>query len=354
MSRLLGWILARAEEIPLRERLAVLKEEGSYPSAMRRLGVNPEGPRRRRAEAALERMARRGYRLLILGDSDYPPLLSAIADPPIALTVCGELLREDALGLSIVGSRRATPYGRDTARRLSRDLASSGLTIVSGLARGIDAAAHEGALEASGRTLAVLGSGLEEVYPREHRRLADRIAERGAILSELDLDEPPLARNFPRRNRIITGLSLGTLVVEAAEKSGSLISARLALEQDREVFAVPGPVSSPSSEGVHALLRDGARLVTRAEDVLEELREEVREALKHRATEQRLPESENLDSEEQALLKLLRAHHDALDLDSILDALALPVGRALAALSRLEVKGRVSRLPGGLYHSRRA
>jgi DNA processing protein len=357
MSRLLAWIFARAEHIPLRERLAALTEEGNYASALGRLGVNPAGPRLRRAEADLERMTRRGYRLLVLGEPDYPPLLSAIPDPPIALTVRGELHREDALALSVVGSRRATPYGRDTARRLSRDLASFGLTIVSGLARGIDGAAHEGALEASGRTLAVLGSGLDDLYPREHRKLADRIAERGALLSELDLDEPPLARNFPRRNRIITGLSLGTLVVEAAAKSGSLISARLALEQDREVFAVPGPVSSPSSEGVHALLRDGARLVTRAEDVLEEFREEVREALKQRATERREPmpdEPDKLDSEERALLTLLRSHHDALDLDSILDGLPLPVDRAIAALSRLEVEGRIARLPGGLYHARRS
>jgi DNA processing protein len=280
---------------------------------------------------------------------------SAIPDPPIALTVRGELLREDALGLSIVGTRRATPYGRDTARRLSRDLASFGLTIVSGLARGIDAAGHEGALEASGRTLAVLGSGLENLYPPEHRRLADRIAERGAILSEFDLDEPPHARNFPRRNRIITGLTLGTLVVEAAAKSGSLISARLALEQNREVFAVPGPVSSPGSEGVHALLRDGARLVTRAEDVLEELRDEVREALKYRATERRERSAGGgtLDAEEQAVVALLLASHDALDLDRILDELSLPVDRALAALGRLEVMGRIARLPGGHYHARR-
>jgi DNA processing protein len=353
VSQLLAWILARAEEIPLRDRLAALREEKSYASALNRLGLHPGGQRRSRAEAAFERMARRGYRLLVLGEPDYPPLLSEIPDPPIALSVRGELLREDALGLAVVGSRRATPYGRDTARRLARDLASSGLTIVSGLARGIDAAGHEGALAATGRTIAVLGSGLDDLYPREHRKLADQIAERGAILSELDLDEPPLAQNFPRRNRIITGLALGTLVVEAAAKSGSLISARLALDQNREVFAVPGPIGSPGSEGVHGLLRDGARLVTRAEDVIEELREEVREALRHRAPVAREPATEALDSEERALLTLLRARHDALDLDSILDSLPLPVDRALAALSRLEVQGRVTRLPGGLYHARR-
>jgi len=353
MSWLHPWLLARAEHIPLRDRLAVLNEEKTYASALRRLGVKPEGPEGARAEAAFERMARQGYRLLVLGEADYPPLLAAIPDPPIALTVRGELLREDALGISIVGSRRATPYGRDTARRLSMDLASFGLTIVSGLARGIDAAGHEGALEASGRTLAVLGSGLDDLYPSEHRKLAERVAERGAVVSEFDLDEPPHARNFPRRNRIITGLTLGTLVVEAAAKSGSLISARLALDQNREVFAVPGPVGSPGSEGVHALLRDGARLVTRAEDVLEELREEVREALKHRATARRVRATQPLDAEEQALVALLLSRHDALDLDLILDELSLPIDRALAALARLEVAGRVTRLPGGLYHARR-
>jgi len=357
MSRLHAWLLARAEHVPLRDRLAILKEEETYPRALRRIGVSPRGALEEKAEAALARMAERGYRLLVLGEADYPPLLAAIPDPPIALSVRGEILREDALGLSIVGSRRATPYGRDTARRLSMDLASFGLTIVSGLARGIDAAGHEGALEGSGRTLAVLGSGLEQLYPPEHRTLADRISERGAVLSEFDLDEPPQARNFPRRNRIITGLTLGTLVVEAAAKSGSLISARLALDQNREVFAVPGPVGSPGSEGVHALLRDGARLVTRAEDVLEELRYEVREALKHRATGRRDETAQGpaaFDAEERALVTLLLSRHDALDLDFILDELSLPVDRALAALARLEMTGRVTRLPGGLYHAKRA
>ena len=353
MSRLHAWLLARAEHLPLRDRLAILEEEESYPRALRRLGVRPEGPLGSRAEAAFERMARQGYRLLVLGEADYPPLLAAIPDPPIALTVWGGLLREDALGISIVGSRRATPYGRDTARRLSKDLASFGLTMVSGLARGIDAAGHEGALAAPGRTLAVLGSGLDDLYPPEHRKLAERIAGRGAVLSEFDLDEPPHARNFPRRNRIITGLTLGTLVVEAAAKSGSLISARLALDQNREVFAVPGPVGSPGSEGVHALLRDGARLVTRAEDVLDELRPEVREALKHRAIEREAPASSALDVEERAIVALLLSRHDALDLDLILDELSLPIDRALAALARLEVAGRVTRLPGGLYHAKR-
>jgi DNA processing protein len=297
-------------------------------------------------------MERRGYRLLLLGDPDYPPLLAAISDPPLALTVRGEIVREDALAVSIVGSRRATPYGRDTARKLARELASSGLTIVSGLARGIDAESHQGALDGSGRTLAVLGSGLDNLYPAEHRKLAEKVAERGAVVSEFDLDEPPHPKNFPRRNRVITGLSLGTLVVEAAQKSGSLISARLALEQDREVFAVPGPVGSPGSEGVHALLRDGARLVTRAADVIEELRGEVREALRHRSTASGARTAGALDPEERAILEIFHSRHHPLDLEGLLDAAALPVDRALATLARLEVAGRVERLPGGLYHSK--
>ncbi|MGH9322473.1 MAG: DNA-processing protein DprA, partial [Vicinamibacteria bacterium] len=310
---------------------------------------------RSRGERALERLDRKGYRLLLLGEGGYPRLLATIHDPPLALTLRGDLQEEDALGLAIVGSRRATSYGRDTSRRLARDLASSGLTIVSGLARGIDASAHEGALEATGRTLAVLGSGLDNLYPREHGKLADRIAERGAVISEFDLDEPPHARNFPRRNRVITGLTLGTLVIEAASKSGSLVSARLASEQDREVFAVPGPVSSPTSEGVHGLLRDGARLVTRAEDVLEELRPEVREALRHKAkaSPSASEERSRLDPEEQAIVTQLLSTHEALDLDQILDRLALPIDRALAALGRLELSGRVRSLTGGLFRAKR-
>jgi DNA processing protein len=355
MDRIHAWLLARAEHIPLADRLVVWNEEGSSLGALRRLGLKTAGEPRARAEAALERLDRRGDRLLVLGEPDYPPLLAAIVDPPICLTVRGELLREDALSLALVGSRRATPYGRDIAHRLARELAGFGLTIVSGLARGIDAAGHQGALEGSGRTLAVLGSGLENLYPPEHRSLAERIAENGALLSELDLDEPPHGHQFPRRNRLITGLSLGTLVVEAAAKSGSLISARLALEQNREVFAVPGPVGSAGSEGVHGLLRDGARLVTRAEDVLDELREEVRAALKARAAA--TPRETGglagpLDPEAGAVLRLLQSRRDRpLDLDSILDELRLPVDRTIAALARLELKGWARRGPGGLYHA---
>ncbi len=295
---------------------------------------------------------KKGYRLLCLTDRDYPRLLGQIPDPPLILTVWGQLCAEDGLALAIVGSRRATPYGLDACRRLSRELATAGLTIVSGLARGIDAEAHRGALDAGGRTIAVLGSGLENLYPREHRRLAERIAANGAILTEFPPDEPPRAQNFPRRNRVITGMTLGTLVVEAAQKSGSLVSARLALDQNREVFAVPGPIGSKNREGVHALIRDGARLVTVGKDVIEELRPEVRALLKGTEASEGKKLSPALDDEERSILERLNEVERALDLDELLDGLALTVDRALAALCRLEVKGAIWSLPGGLFQKK--
>jgi DNA processing protein len=293
-----------------------------------------------------------GIGLLTVFDDNYPRLLRAIPDPPIALTVRGELVPENQLCVAIVGSRRASPYGLDVAHQLAFELAERGLTIVSGLARGIDRAAHEGALDASGRTIAVLGSGLQSIYPREHAQLAERIAASGAIVSEFDIHEPPHARNFPRRNRIVTGLSLGTLVVEAAEKSGSLISARHALEQDREVFAVPGPIDSKGSEGVHGLLRDGAKLVSRAEDVIEELPPMIRELLPESKRRDAVGENAHVaDPDEKLVLDLLK-ERVSVDLDTILDACRLPTERALAALVRLELGGQARSLPDGRYRKK--
>jgi DNA processing protein len=295
---------------------------------------------------------RKGYRLLCLTDPDYPRLLRQITDPPLVLSVWGELCPEDGLAIAVVGSRRATPYGLDACRRLSRELASAGLTIVSGLARGIDAEAHRGALEAHGRTIAVLGSGLDNLYPREHQRLAERIAASGAVLTEFPLGEPPRARNFPRRNRVITGMTLGTLVVEAAARSGSLVSARLALEQNRDVFAVPGPIGSKNREGVHALIQDGARLVTRGADVIDELRPELRALLRPNGEPAGTESGAALDDEERSILTRLSETERALDLDELLDGVALTVDRAVAALSRLEIKGAIWSLPGGLYQKK--
>jgi len=212
-----------------------------------------------------------GVEILTWADDDYPVNLRHTHAPPLVLYVKGKLERTDALAIAVVGSRRCSHYGRVHATELASSLARAGFCIVSGLARGVDRAAHTAALKAKGRTIAVLGCGLSRVYPPEHKELADEIARNGAVVSELPLRTPPDARNFPPRNRIISGLSLGVVVVEAAGASGSLITARWAAEQGREVFAVPGPVDNPYSRGTHQLIRDGAKLVESARDIVGEL-----------------------------------------------------------------------------------
>lgn len=228
----------------------------------------------RSPEAAREiaRASESGVSILAHGSPAYPASLATLHDPPLVLYVRGSLEERDLLGIGLVGSRQATPYGLRQAARFAGEFAEIGVTVVSGLARGIDTEAHHGALRSKdGRTLAVLGSGLDAVYPPENRGLARRIAERGALLSEFPLRSAPAPENFPRRNRIISGLSLGILVVEAGEKSGALITADWAMEQGRDVFAVPGSVESPMSRGSHLLIRQGAKLAETAADVLEEL-----------------------------------------------------------------------------------
>jgi DNA processing protein len=227
------------------------------------------------AEREIEKAARQGVQLLGLGDPRYPKGLLNTYDPPPVLYVKGELQATDALAIAIVGSRRCTHYGRGQAEILAGGLARAGFTVISGLARGIDTAAHQGALiPEDGRTIAVLGNGLEHCYPTENRRLLDRIvAGRGAVFSELPLDTPPAAEHFPRRNRIIAGVSLGVVVVEGQESSGALITARYAVDMDREVFAVPGPAGSPNTRGPHRLIKQGAKLVEDVEDILDEVRE---------------------------------------------------------------------------------
>ena len=220
----------------------------------------------------IEAAASEGVAILPFGSAGYPASLATLHDPPLVLYVRGSLEERDLLGVGLVGSRQATPYGLRQAARFGGELADVGVTVVSGLARGIDTEAHTGALRAKeGRTLAVLGSGVASVYPPENRFLARRIAERGALLSEFPLRSTPVPENFPRRNRIISGLSLGILVIEAGEKSGALITADWAMEQGREVFALPGSVESPMSRGAHLLIRQGAKLAETAADVLEEL-----------------------------------------------------------------------------------
>ena len=251
--------------------------EGIGPQLAQRIADGRRDDARLGRELALAR--RHGAVIITLGEAGYPAPLVHIPDPPLALYVRGRLEPADDIAVGIVGSRRASRYGVQCAERLGYDLALRGVTVVSGLARGIDGAGHRGALQAGGRTLAVLGSGLARLYPPDHRELAEQIAHgAGALVSEFPMDTAPLPHNFPRRNRLISGLSLGVVVVEASARSGALITADQALEQGREVFAVPGPVTAVTSAGTHQLLKQGSRLVTSVEDILEELRLTARPA----------------------------------------------------------------------------
>jgi DNA processing protein len=279
------------------------------------------------------------------GDPRYPVLLGAIPAPP-ALFARGALSDDDALALAIVGSRRPTPYGLAVAERLASDLAARGVTIVSGLARGIDTAAHRGALAAGGRTLAVLGCGLDVVYPLENRALARAIEAQGALVSQFEPGTRPLAGYFPARNRVIAGLSLGVVVVEAASRSGSLITAGLAGELGREVMAVPGPLTSPQSVGAHRLIQDGAALIQGWEDVVGQL------PLRWRDRVRALPRSGEahgeplLEDNTEAGLLLRIIGEEPVGIDSIIESSGMAVGRASALLVTLEVEGRIRQLDG--------
>ena len=292
-------------------------------------------------ELSLARQA--GVRVVTREQSGYPKALREIYDPPLALYIRGSMPSEE-VAIAVVGSRHASRYGLQTAERLAYDLALRGVTIVSGLARGIDGAAHRGALKAGGRTIAVLGSGLSIVYPPEHEQLAQQIREQGALVSEYPMTMEPLAQNFPRRNRIISGLSLGVVVVEAAARSGALITAGCALEQGREVFAVPGPITTPTSQGTHHLLKDGAKLVTSVEDILEELRlapqpVAVAASSASAKTTQPLPEAE------QRVLACVSGDEPRY-IDLIAEESGLEMSAVSSLLSQLELRHAVRQLPG--------
>ena len=283
--------------------------------------------------------------IIPLGDERYPRALLDSADPPLLLYAQGRVELLQAPALAIVGSRNPTPQGTDNARAFATHLSAAGFTIVSGLALGIDGAAHDGGLSGQGSTVAVVGTGLDRVYPRRHLKLAHRIAADGVIISELPLGSPPLPPHFPSRNRIIAGLSQGTLVVEAALKSGSLSTARLASEAGREVFAIPGSIHSPQSRGCHALIRQGAKLVETAQDILEELQPS-------RATRAPVPDTGLALITDEPLLT-------ALGFDPVtLDALCARTGWAASDVSvrlfDLELDGRVARLPGQLFQRTRS
>ena len=282
-----------------------------------------------------------GHAVVTLADAEYPKLLLEIADPPPLLYAIGRLELLARPALAIVGSRNATAQGMRNAEQFAAAFSAAGLTIVSGLAMGIDAAAHAGGLAGEGSTVAVLGTGVDVTYPRQNAPLAARIAESGLLLSEFALGSAGAAHHFPRRNRLISGLAQGCLVVEAALASGSLITARAAAEQGREVFAVPGSIHSPLSKGCHALIKQGAKLVESADDVLAELT-----AFRRTATA-----STRAPSPSQAGEDPLLAHmgFDPVDVDSICARSGLTVERVCADLLRLELGGRVAALPGGMY-----
>lgn len=305
------------------------------------------------AEKEMARAGKLECRVLSLSSKTYPPLLKQISDPPLIIYVKGDLNILSGHSVAMVGARRPSAYGSSVAHRLSGDLARRQLAIVSGMARGIDSASHRGALEAGGKTVAVLGSGIDVIYPRENARLAGNIAENGAVISEFPIGTHPAPENFPIRNRIISGLSLGVVIVEAAEYSGSLITARLALEQNREVFAVPGNITSPQSFGPNLLIKQGAKLVDDWLDVVEEFPAHIRMQLlpPERASEHSVqaapaaPAALSLNGDQKSVYEVLRVD-EALFVDAICGRVSLPQPRVLSALLGLEMSGLVRQLPG--------
>ncbi|TWT85452.1 hypothetical protein Pla123a_02590 [Posidoniimonas polymericola] len=296
------------------------------------------------AQAELDRAARHGVQIVLRHGDNYPRALREIPDPPPLLFVRGELTPRDQLAVAIVGSRHATRYGLAQAERLAAGLARAGVTVVSGMARGVDTAVHRGALEAGGRTIAVLANGLLKPYPPENAELSLAIAAQGCVLSEAPLLRPPMSGAFPQRNRVISGISLGVVVVEAADRSGSLITARHAGEQGREVFAVPGPIDSRLSRGCHKLIQDGAKLVGSVDDVLEELGPLVEGVTTDDGGELRNVAELNLNEVEQAVLQAIAAAPT--QMDAVVQQSGVPVHRVLSTISVLEVRGLVRRVSG--------
>ena len=278
-------------------------------------------------------------RIVTLGDPDYPKALLNIADPPLLLYVKGRTDLLNATAFAIVGSRNATPQGIGNAEQFAHALSDSGLCIVSGMAHGIDAAAHRGALQGQGSSIAVVGTGLDKVYPAANRDLAHQLAKTGTLISEFPLGTPPIGSNFPRRNRIISGMSVGCLVVEASQQSGSLITARQAMEQGRDVFAIPGSIHTPQSRGCHKLIKQGAKLVESAQDILEELTGQLAVPV---------PETpQNGTPPDAGLLALIG--FDPVSMDTLSLRSGLTVSQLSAMLLTLELEGRIATLPGGLF-----
>jgi DNA processing protein len=308
-------------------------------------GEIQKGPLEKVVEKELYLLKEVGGTILTLKDDAYPKRLREIYDPPALLYVRGELKREDELAVSIVGSRKTSPYGRWITEKMGQELARHGVTIVSGMARGIDSLAHWGAISGGGRTIAVLGCGVDVIYPSENRNLLTKIIDQGAVLSEFPMGTPPEGGHFPRRNRIISGLSIGVVVVQASGKSGSLITAGYALEQGREVFAVPGNVGAEGSQGTNQLIKEGAKMVESSDDILEEIlpqwRREGGASQKVESPDRDLPEEEKILYE--------RLGENPLHIDVIIRESRLEPGRVSSLLLNLELKGLITQWPGKCF-----
>jgi len=336
-------LLAAADGEPARALGARVTQRMELPQAAQQFLACPDEAA---VDADLALLSSSGVHIVLASDPEYPPLLRQMPGAPAALYVAGTVAVLSSPQIAMVGSRSPTPGGRATAREFAAYFTGAGLTVTSGLAVGIDAASHEGALAGGGATIAVYATGIDRVYPTEHSALAQRIRARGALVSEFPPRTPPLRGHFPRRNRIIAGLSLGTLVVEAARYSGSLITARQAVEAGREVFAIPGSIHSPLSRGCHQLIKSGAKLVEEAADVLSELSFSVpKEAVTALQPESRKPRE--LDKEYEMLLDALG--FEPATIDVLVARTRLPGESVASMLLILELEGRVAALPGGRY-----
>jgi len=296
-------------------------------------------------EKEISRIEKQKVSIVTFSDDNYPTNLKSIFDPPIVLYVKGKLLPEDRIAIAMVGTRRPTSYGKMVAEKLSKELAERGVSIVSGLARGIDTCAHRGALSCDGRTIAVLGCGIDICYPPENRALFDQISKCGAVVSEFPMGTPPERMNFPIRNRIISGLGLGAVIVEAGSRSGALITAECALEQGREVFAVPGNIFNLGTKGTHSLIKEGAKLVEKCEDIIEEIRclsdvLPVSPAIKS-------PKEAKLSPEEEKVYNLLS--FEPIHIDLISKESGLPINRVSPVLMNLEMKGKIRQVAGKMF-----
>lgn len=333
--------------------LGALVSEGAIsPSLAKALQQPLPSEAREHITKELEAVHAGRFSILTLTDSQYPARLKSIIDPPPLLWCTGQIQDRDQHALAVVGSRKGSHLGRTFTRQLSGDLAALGFTIVSGLARGIDAAAHEGALVSSGRTLAVLGCGIDQLYPPEHGPLRQRIEQQGAVLSEFPMGTAPHSYHFPQRNRVISGLSLGVIVTEATSRSGSLITARMALEQNREIFAVPGNVTNTLTRGPHRLIKDGAKLVENLLDVVDEIRPMLEPSFRFHLETQQLarqsqPSAPSLGPEEQRLFDCISL--EPVSLDDLISQGSYAPSEVMSILLSLEIKGLIKQIPGLQY-----